>query len=162
MTVFASATPGRRKDALHVWCAARTADGNPPSKARIDRVRRKLADTDASLLVGCDGELMVAMALSEPYRERHGAGTVRPHAGHVSMVFVDPECWGRGVGSRLLDALHREMRARDWRTSSLWTRSNNVRARRLYAGRGYSLTDDVKYLRDLEIVRYELQLEGSF
>ncbi|HMJ72867.1 MAG TPA: GNAT family N-acetyltransferase [Solirubrobacterales bacterium] len=162
MTVFAGATSGQRKDALHVWCAARTADGNPPSKARIDRVRGKLADTDASLLVGCDGELVVAMGLSEPYRECHGAGAVRPHTGHVSMVFVDPECWGRGVGSRLLDALHREMRARDWRTSSLWTRSNNERARRLYEGRGYSLTDDVKYVRDQEIVRYELQIEGSF
>lgn len=77
------------------------------------------------------------------------------------MVFVDPKCWGRGVGSRLLDALHGEMRARDWRTSSLWTRSNNERARRLYEGRGYSLTDDVKYLRDKEIVRYELQIGGS-
>jgi ribosomal protein S18 acetylase RimI-like enzyme len=54
------------------------------------------------------------------------------------------------------------MRARDWRTSSLWTRSNNERARRLYEGRGYSLTDDVKYLRDQEIVHYELQIEGSF
>jgi ribosomal protein S18 acetylase RimI-like enzyme len=162
MTVFTSVTSGQRRDALHVWCAARTADGYPPSKARIDRVRGKLADTDASLLVGCDGELVVAMALSEPYRECHGAGAVRPHAGHVSMVFVDPERWGRGVGSRLLDALHREMRARDWRTSSLWTRSYNERARRLYEGRGYSLTDDVKYLRDQEIVRYELQIEGSF
>jgi ribosomal protein S18 acetylase RimI-like enzyme len=162
MTLFAGATFGQRKDALHVWCAARTADGSPPSKARIDRVRRKLADTAAFLMVGCDGELVVAMALSEPYRERHGAGAVRPHAGHVSMVFVDPKRWGRGLGSRLLDALHREMRARDWRTSSLWTRSSNERARRLYEGRGYSLTDDVKYLRDQEIVRYELQIERSF
>lgn len=54
------------------------------------------------------------------------------------------------------------MRTRDWRTSSLWTRSNNERARRLYEGRGYGLTDDVKYLRDQEIVRYELQIESSF
>lgn len=161
MTVFASATSGQREDALHVWRAARTADGNPPSKARIDRVRRKLADTAASLLVGCDGELVVAMALSEPYRERDGAGTVRPHAGHVSMVFVDPERWGRGVGSRLLDALHREMRARDWRTSSVWTRSSNVRARRLYEGRGYRLTDDIKHLSGHEIVRYELRINGK-
>lgn len=162
MTVFTSAISGQRKDALHVWCAARTADGNPPSVERIDRVRRKLADSAASLLVGCDGELVVAMALSEPYREGHGAGTVRRHAGHVSMVFVDPDHWGRGVGSRLLDALHREMRARDWWTSSLWTSSNNARARRLYEGRGYSLTDDAKYLHGQEIVRYELQIEGSF
>jgi hypothetical protein len=77
MTVFAAATSGQREDALHVWRAARTANGNPPSKARIDRVRKKLADTAASLLVGCDDDLAVAMALAEPYRER-GAGAVRP------------------------------------------------------------------------------------
>lgn len=29
-------------------------------------------------------------------------------------------------------------------------------------GRGYSLTDDIKYLHDQEIVRYEIQIEGSF
>ena len=74
------------------------------------------------------------------------------------MVFVDPERWGRGVGGQLLDALHEEMRAGGWTTSSLWTRSSNDRARRLYEGRGYQLTGDVKHLRGYEILRYERQL----
>jgi ribosomal protein S18 acetylase RimI-like enzyme len=162
MIDFACATSGQQADALRVWRTARTALGNPPSKARIDRVRSKLADTAASLLVGHDGELVVAMALAEPYREGLGSGAVRPQTGHVSMVFVDPERWGRGVGSQLLDALHLEMRARDWKTSSLWTRSDNTRARRLYEGRGYILTEDVTHLGGQEIVRYELQIEDGF
>ena len=33
-------------------------------------------------------------------RVRHGAGAVRPYARHISIVFVDPERWGRGVGGR--------------------------------------------------------------
>lgn len=101
------------------------------------------------------------MALVEPYREQHGSGRVRPDAGHVSMVFVAPERWGRGVGGQLLDALHLAMRARNWETSSLWTRSSNERARRLYEGRGYRPTAEAKHLRGHEIVRYELQLQAD-
>jgi ribosomal protein S18 acetylase RimI-like enzyme len=159
MTSFSAATPEQQEDALHVWLAARTADGNPPSQARIGRVMEKLADRGAYLLVGSEGGRVVAMALSEPYREQHGTGPIHPHAGHVSMVFVEPERWGRGIGGRLLDALHREMRVRAWKTSSLWTRSNNARARQLYEGRDYCLTGDIKHLHDQEILRYELQLQ---
>jgi GNAT superfamily N-acetyltransferase len=156
MTVFSRATPAQREGALRVWSAARTANGNPPSPARVDRVGQELADTAASLVVGCDGDIVVAMALAEPYRERGGTGPVNPHAGHVSMVFVDPEHWGRGIGTLLLEALHEEMSARDWRISSVWTRAGNSRARRLYEGRGYRPTGDVKQLHGEEIVRYRL------
>lgn len=159
MTVFASATPAQRAGALRVWQAARVAGGIPPSEARVDRVRAKLADEGAQLLVGCDGDRVVAMALVEPFREEQGDGAVRSQAGHLAMVFVDPELWGRGVGGRLLDAVHREMRARGLRTSSVWTRSENVRAGRLYEGRGYRPTGDAKRLRGHAIVRYELRLE---
>jgi len=161
MTIFFRATSAQREGALQVWSAARTASGNPPPPARVERVGQKLADPAASLLVGCDGDVVVAMALAEPFRERDGAGPVRPDAGHVSMVFVDPERWGRGIGTRLLDALHEEMLAREWRTSSVWTRSENSRARRLYEGRGYGPTGDGKRLRGEEIVRYELRIDGS-
>jgi ribosomal protein S18 acetylase RimI-like enzyme len=152
--------PAQRADALRVWRAARAATGVPASAARVGRVEEKLLDDAAYLLVGCEGPV-IAMALAEPYREQHGTGPVRPDAGHVSMVFVDPEHWGRGVGGRLLDALHEGMRARGWRTSSVWTRSNNDRARRLYAGRNYQRTADVKYLVADEIVRYERHLESD-
>lgn len=159
MTVFARATPAQHAGALSVWRAARTAAGIPPSPARIDRVQEKLLDDAACLLVGRDGTSVIAMALLEPQRDKHGAGAVRPCAGHISMVFVDPERWGRGVGGQLLDALHQEMRARGWTTSSLWTRSNNDRARRLYEGRNYQWTGDVQHLRGHEILRYERWLE---
>ena len=158
MTRFARPRPAQRAGALRVWRAARTAAGIPPSPARIDRVREKLLDDEACLLVGCEGAV-IAMALAEPYRDKQGAGAVRLGAGHVSMVFVDPEHWGRGVGGQLLDALHQEMRARGWTTSSLWTRVGNDRARRLYEVRGYLQTGETKRLREHEILRYERQFE---
>jgi ribosomal protein S18 acetylase RimI-like enzyme len=160
MTVFARATPAQRAGALNVWRAARTAAGIPPSPARVDRVQEKLLDEAACLLVGCDGPV-IAMALAEPYREQRGAGTIRPRTGHISMVFVDPERWGRRIGGQLLDALHQEMRARGWTISSLWTRLNNDRARRLYEGRGYQQTGEATHLRGHEILRYECQLGSA-
>jgi ribosomal protein S18 acetylase RimI-like enzyme len=160
MTAFASATPTQRAGAVDVWKAARKAAGIPPTRARLDRVRAKLASDEGHLLVGCDDSRVIAMALFEPYREDHGHGPVEPRAGHVSMVFVDPEHWGRGIGGELLDALHQGMRARAWATSSLWTRRNNERARRLYEGREYQLSGDTQRLRGHEIIRYELQLAG--
>ncbi|MGH2834217.1 MAG: GNAT family N-acetyltransferase [Solirubrobacteraceae bacterium] len=91
--------------------------------------------------------------------EHYVPGAIRPDAGHISMVFVAPAWWGLGIGGELLDALHPEMRERDWRVASLWTRSSNERARRLYEGRGYRVTGEVKQLPGgEEILRYELQL----
>jgi ribosomal protein S18 acetylase RimI-like enzyme len=160
VTVFVVATTEQRLGALNVWRAANTARGNPPSPARVARVREKLADSAACLVIGCDGRRVIAMALAEPGREHDGAGPVRHGAGHISMVFADAEQWGRGVGADLLGALHLEMQARDWTTSSLWTRSSNERARRLYRSRGYRETGRVKQLPSGEqILLYELRLD---
>ena len=102
------------------------------------------------------------MALAEPYRAQDGCGPVMTDRGHVSMVFVAPKRWGCGIGRELLDALHRAMRERGYNAASLWTRASNGHARRLYEGRGYQLTADVKQLPGGdEIVRYEIALSGS-
>jgi ribosomal protein S18 acetylase RimI-like enzyme len=159
VTSFAVATPEQRPGALSVWRAANEARGAPQLPSRVARVREKLADSSACLLVGCDATGVIAMALVEPGREHDGAGVIRPGAGHISMVFVVPARWGLGIGAELLDALHREMCERDWKVASLWTRSSNERSQRLYEGRGYRLTGDVKQLPSGdEILRYELQL----
>lgn len=157
MPTFSLAVPAQRSGALEVWRAANTARGNAPAPRRVARVKAKLADPAALLVVGCDGDTVIAMAVAEPARQDCGAGLILPCAGHVSMVFVAPERWGVGVGTQLMEALHLQMRARGWDTASLWTRTSNQPARRLYAGRGYRLTADVKALDGGdEIVRYEL------
>ena len=102
------------------------------------------------------------MALAEPYRAKDGSGPVMIDRGHVSMVFVAPTRWGSGIGRELLDSLHLTMRERGYSVASLWTRASNERARRLYEGRGYQRTPDVKQLPGGdEIVHYEIALSGS-
>jgi len=62
---------------------------------------------------------------------------VIPGYGHVSMVFVHPDMWGRGVGRGLLQGLHERALAKGWRRTTLGTRTSNQRAHRLYEGQGY-------------------------
>jgi ribosomal protein S18 acetylase RimI-like enzyme len=132
------------------------------TSARVARVEQKLAEATAYLVVVCDDEGVVGMALAEPYRAEDGSGPVMVGRGHVSMVFVAPERWGSGIGCELLDALHLTMREHGYSSASLWTRVSNERARRLYEGRGYERTTDVKRLPGGDtIVRYEIALGAS-
>ena len=158
---FRAARRDELNGALEVWRAANTARGLAPSPARIARVRKKLADRSSCLVVGRQEGRVIAMALAEPGRELHGEGPIVRGVGHISMVFVTPDRWGRGIGSRLVETLHREMRGRGWRTASVWTRADNQRGRRLYEASGYRLTGDAKRLPGGdEILRYQLSLAG--
>ncbi|WP_344618827.1 GNAT family N-acetyltransferase [Dactylosporangium salmoneum] len=118
--------------ALDVWRAANEARGRAPTPARIERVRAKLRAPDAVVVVAFDGAGTVAMGLAEPGRADDGAGAPIPGYGHVSMVFVRPDAWGRGHGAPVLAALHEP-----WPRTTLWTREDNARARRLYEKSGY-------------------------
>jgi GNAT superfamily N-acetyltransferase len=96
--------PADHEDAVRVWHAANVARLLPPSIDRVARIREKLAEPEACLVIGhldADSDV-VAMALAEPGRAEHGAGPVIPDYGHVSMVFVHPDLWGHGFGHQLL------------------------------------------------------------
>lgn len=112
------ASPRERSDALEVWRSANEARSLAPTSARIARVEQKLAEPTAYLVVACDDEGVVGMALAEPYRAQDGSGPVMTDRGHVSMVFVAPQRWGCGIGRELLDALHRTMCERGYSVAS--------------------------------------------
>lgn len=122
--------------ALGVWQRARIAAGSPPATDRIARVSAKLADPAALVVVArVDGEV-VAMAQLETHRSDAGAG-------HVSMVFVDPDHQGQGLGRLLMESAHVLAADRGWHATSLWTREANAPAQALYRAVGYVPTDDL-------------------
>ena len=138
MTVL-DGLPGDHEAAVRVWHAANVARFQPPSVDRVARIWEKLAEPEACLVIGhldVDREV-VATALAETGRAEDGAGVVISGYGHVSMVFVHPDLWGRGVGGQLLQGLNERASERGWSRTTLWTRASNARAQRLYVGQGY-------------------------
>ena len=58
------------------------------------------------------------------------------------MVFVDPGYWGSGIGGALVRALQAPPEGQVWTRLSVWTRSDNRRALRLYDSCGFVDTGD--------------------
>lgn len=125
--------------AVAVWLAANTArrDGLPTRPDQEARARGQVRKPDAFLLVADAAGDVVGMALGMQGLSDDGAGPPVRGLCHVSMVFVAPDHWGRGVGGRLVDALLTEARSRGYDRAQLWTQADNARARRLYEGRGF-------------------------
>ena len=131
--------PGEPEGPVQAWRSAKLAGRPNPGVVLAAWIGEKLAEPEACFVVGrsVGSEDVLAMASAEPGRAEHGAGEVIPGYGHVSMVFVHPDLWGRGVGRQLLQGLHQRASQRSWDRTTLWTRSSNERARRLYEGQGY-------------------------
>ncbi|MHB8188758.1 MAG: GNAT family N-acetyltransferase [Dermatophilaceae bacterium] len=139
----------------------RSAGLLPPSAERVARIWEKLADPGTCLVIGHPDPSrdVLAMALAEPGRAQDGAGAVIPGYGHVSMVFVHPDMWGRGLGRQLLQGLHERASDKGWGRTTLWTRASNVRARRLYEGQGYRTSGHETTLGDGDpIFQFERQV----
>ena len=137
MIIARPAKPAELPAARNVWRKANIARGKSPDAARIHRVDRKLADPAAVVLVALDGTVIVGMTLAEPGRAADGAGPELPELWHVSMVFVDPDHWGRRIGVVLLDELAARAGAAGKHRLQLWTGQANERAQRLYRRAGF-------------------------
>ena len=82
--------------------------------------------------------------------------------GEIHTVYVDPDAWAGGIGSRLVGRATDELRGAGFCRATLWTLDTNARARRFYEGRGWVLdgvtkrhdwgafvATDVRYVMDL-------------
>ncbi|MEK8145252.1 GNAT family N-acetyltransferase [Streptomyces sp. M10(2022)] len=58
-------------------------------------------------------------------------------AGEVYALYVSPDLIGQGIGRRLLEEAHAQMRSQGFEASALWVLSDNQRARRFYERAGY-------------------------
>lgn len=122
-----------------MWISANSArrEGLQPPPDQEARARGHVVTPGAFLLVAEACGEIVGMALGMQARANDGAGPPVEGLCHISMVFVAPERWGRGIGGRLVDALLAEARARGYDRAQLWTQADNPNAQRLYEGRGF-------------------------
>jgi GNAT superfamily N-acetyltransferase len=87
-----------------------------------------------SALTDPDGETYIAFGDDE------AVGVVSVSGGVLQTLYVMPESWSRGVGSRLHDFALDRLRESNVREARLWTLAENHRARAFYEKRGWSLT----------------------
>lgn len=143
--------------AADVWQAARRAGGHRSTPVRRERLEARLRDSGVALLASY-GDRPAGMAVAATFVDD---GVEDPTCGHVAMVLVDPAYWGCGIGGALVRALQAPPEGTQWARLSVWTRTDNRRALRLYDSGGFTDTGERSTLHDGEqISRLEWRRPG--
>jgi GNAT superfamily N-acetyltransferase len=114
--------------------------------ARVAQVTANLHDathhaTAAWFLIGRDGSEAVGMAHIQPFHADGGSGDEIAGAWFLSLIYVLPDRWGKGIGGTMLDAVIDEANRCGCHQIYLWTHERqNERAHRLYRSRGFAPT----------------------
>jgi ribosomal protein S18 acetylase RimI-like enzyme len=87
-----------------------------------------------STLTDPNGETYLA------FEDDEAVGVVSVSDGVLQTLYVMPEFWSRGVGSKLHDLALDRLRKTNVQEARLWTLTDNYRARAFYEKRGWSLT----------------------
>ena len=113
--------------------------------------------------------------LAEPAGDRRYVVVEDPADGHVCgfaavgegqlwAINLEPEAWGRRLGSALLNAAVDALREEGGQDAHLWVLEGNARARRFYEREGWTadggVKDEVIGERTLREVRYRRGLTG--
>ena len=100
-------------------------------------VRERMRVGGATFAVAVDTDRIVGIGHALPARERDGEGALMSGVLHLSMVAVQPDRWGEGVGKAIVRYFLAQAKLRGFETIQLWTHLTNQRAQRLYAGIGF-------------------------
>ncbi len=92
----------------------------------------------AALVVERDGT-PVGFATSGTTEDR-----VEPFWGELYALYVEPACWGRGLGRMLLTAAEGRLRADGFSDALLWVIEENEGARRFYEKSGWNADGPTK------------------
>ena len=133
--VVRTADDERTADAcVDLWVSAVAArDGVPASDAVRDRARSKFSAERVALVVADDGEAPVGFALvTAP-----GTGGAPSEAAYLSLLAVDPQAQGHGLGRRLLAAAVAAAADAGFPRCELHALDDNAPALALYASAGF-------------------------
>jgi ribosomal protein S18 acetylase RimI-like enzyme len=141
--------PADVEPAVAVWLAANSArrKGLTPGAEQAARARGHVSNPEAFMLVAEEAGDVVGMALGTQGLADDGAWPPVEGLCHFSIVFVAPD--------------FPEARSRGYDRAQLWTQSDNMRARRLYEGRGFFPSGRENYEFGERIVHYQRALRET-
>jgi GNAT superfamily N-acetyltransferase len=110
-----------------------------------ERVRSWLspAPTPRGMFVALEADRVVGFVNVGAYRVGQSDDHLDPSVGEVYALYVDPDAWGAGVGTSLLDAGVGWLTTRQMSPVRLWVLEGNARARAFYERRGFAADGEV-------------------
>jgi ribosomal protein S18 acetylase RimI-like enzyme len=128
---------------------------------REDAFRQALtANTEETYLVTEDNQAIAILTIG-PSRDDDLDTTT---TGELWGIYITPDYWRKGVGSRLVDEAESMLRSRGYTQVVLWVLEDNLNARRFYERVGYRLDGAYKMVelgKPLKAVRYQKPLTTS-
>ncbi|WP_018972105.1 GNAT family N-acetyltransferase [Rudaea cellulosilytica] len=127
-----------------------------------DRARRyDFANPDPrrpATLVALDGGAVCAFTTTMP-----AGDTDMPECGELCALYVDPDYWGRGIGTVLVRAARARLRDQGFREAVLWLLTGNARGERFYRADGWVANGitrkDVVWGVEVDELRYRRRLD---
>jgi ribosomal protein S18 acetylase RimI-like enzyme len=109
-----------------------------PEPERVAALAQRVGRPGSAAVVARDDDLAVGCCFFEPLTEPDGETAVDGGA-HLSGVAVEPDRWGEGLATALVDFAEAEVRRRGFREFRLHVLEENERARALYERLGWRL-----------------------
>jgi GNAT superfamily N-acetyltransferase len=84
-------------------------------------------------LVAIEADTVLGFATTSPARDEDTIGQ-----GELCALYVEPDCWGRGIGQALASAARGDLYRLGFRQAMLWVVAGNARAERFYRADGWT------------------------
>ena len=112
-------------------------------------------------LVALEADTILGFATIAPARDADAAGQ-----GELCALYVEPDCWGRGIGQALAAAARAGLYRQGFRKAVLWVVAGNARAQRFYRADGWSPDESRRAQQvwnvTLDTVRYNRVLDDVY
>jgi GNAT superfamily N-acetyltransferase len=110
-------------------------------------------------LVAVEADTVLGFATISPARDEDVAGQ-----GELCALYVEPDCWGRGIGRMLAAAARTDLYGLGFRKAVLWVVAGNARAEQFYRSDGWA-RDEARRARQIwnvsvDTVRYSRLLDA--
>ena len=107
------------------------------------RIQQRLEKPHSWSYVSIHADKVVGFVIGHPSVEDETL-IADPKAEHLALLMTDPDFWGRGIATELLNVATQHAREIGNERMVLWTAQSNTRARSLYEQNGFKLIDQTR------------------